>query len=167
MDDAVSRGETVLSEERARWVRNSFERQGLMRSIGASITALTAGRCAVELPFSPLVSQQHGFFHGGIVGAIADTAGGYAGLSVMADGLDVVTMEYKVNFLRPAIGERLVAIGTVLRAGRAVTVTRVDVFVTRGGERVLCAAMQQSLMAAQPTPSAEATEAKNGSGRSM
>jgi uncharacterized protein (TIGR00369 family) len=139
-----------LTEEKAEEVRASFARQGLMGTIGGKITALEKGRCVIELAFSPAVSQQHGFFHGGIVGAMADTAGGYAGLSVMPAASDVVTLEYKMNFLRPAAGEVLVAVGTVLRAGRAVTVTRADVFITSGGERRLCAAMQQSLMAAKP-----------------
>ena len=73
----------------------------------------------------------------------------------MPDAADVVTMEYKLNFLRPAIGELLVASGAVLRAGRTVTVTRVDVFIALGGERQLCAAMQQSLMAAPTAAKSE------------
>ena len=90
----------ALTEEKAREIRASFARQGLMQTIGAEITALAKGRCVIEMAFSPAVSQQHGFFHGGIVGALADTAGGYAALSVMAVAGDVVTLEYKMNFLR-------------------------------------------------------------------
>ncbi len=141
-----------LKEEQAQAVRASFARQGLMRTIGAQITALETGRCVIELAFSPEVSQQHGFFHGGIVGAMADSAGGYAAMSMMPAASDVVTLEYKMNFLRPAAGEVLIAIGTVLRAGRSVTVTRADVFIISGGERRLCAAMQQSIMAAPSKP---------------
>jgi uncharacterized protein (TIGR00369 family) len=127
-------------------VRESFARQGLMRAIGASLTDLAPGRCTIAVPFSDAVSQQQGFFHGGIIGAIADTAGGYAALSLLPPGSEVVTLEYKINFLRPAAGQRLVAEGSVLRAGRSVTVTRVDVFIEVDGERRLCASLQQSIM---------------------
>ena len=129
-------------------VRNSFARQGLMRGIGAMMTLVAPGHCTLELPFSDAVGQQQGFFHGGIVGALADTAGGYAAMTLLSLGSEVLTLEYKVNFLRPAAGERLLAEGTVLRAGRSVSVTRVDVRVLAGGQAVLCAALQQSIMRA-------------------
>ena len=131
-----------------REVRASFARQGLMRAIGAELTTLGPGRCPVQAAFSERVGQQHGFFHGGVIGAVADTAGGYAALSLLPVGSEVVTLEYKVNFLRPAVGERLMADAAVLRAGRSVTVTRVDVFVEARGRRSLCAALQQSIMRA-------------------
>jgi uncharacterized protein (TIGR00369 family) len=98
--------------------------------------------------FSERVGQQQGFFHGSVIGAVADTAGGYAALSLLPIGSEVVTLEYKVNFLRPAVGDRLMADASVLRAGRSVTVTRVDVFVEARGHRSLCAALQQSIMRA-------------------
>ena len=85
-----------------------------------------------------------------MIGAVADTAGGYATLTLLPLGSEVVTLEYKVNFLRPAAGERLLAEGSVLRAGRSVTVTRIDVFVEAQGRRTLCAAMQQSIVQAPP-----------------
>ena len=132
-------------------MRASFARQGLMRAIGAELATLGPGRCAVQVPFSEEVSQQHGFFHGGVIGAVADTAGGYAALSLLPVGSEVVTLEYKVNFLRPAAGDRLLAEGSVLRAGRSVTVTRVDVFVEAHGRKRLCAALQQSIVQA-PAP---------------
>ena len=112
------------------------------------LATLGPGRCTVEVPFSERVGQQQGFFHGGVIGAVADTAGGYAALSLLPVGSEVVTREYKINFLRPAAGDRLLAEGVVLRAGRSVTVTRVDVFVDAGGRRSLCAALQQSIMRA-------------------
>jgi uncharacterized protein (TIGR00369 family) len=129
-------------------VRASFARQGLMRGIGAALTTLAPGHCRIELPFSEGVGQQQGFFHGGIIGALADSAGGYAALTLFPLSSEVLTLEYKVSFLRPAEGERLVAGGTVLRAGRSVSVTRVDVHVLAGGQWTLCAALQQSLMRA-------------------
>ena len=138
---------TDLSDAKRREVEASFARQGLMRTIGAVLTEVAPGRCVIDLPFSDAVGQQQGFFHGGIIAAVGDNAGGYAALSLMPENSEVVTLEYKVNFLRPAAGERLVAEGTVLRAGRQVTVTRVDVLIVQGRRRVLCAALQQSLMA--------------------
>jgi uncharacterized protein (TIGR00369 family) len=145
-------GPEGLSAEKESEVRASFARQGLMRAIGAELASLGAGRCTVEVPFSGKVGQQQGFFHGGVIGAVGDTAGGYAAHSLLPVGSDVVTLEYKVNFLRPAAGDRLLAEGSVLRAGRSVTVTRVDVFVEAHGRRSLCAALQQSIMRA-PSPS--------------
>lgn len=139
-------GDAELSEKKQREVRAAFARQGLMRTLGAELTDVGPGRCTIELAYSEALSQHHGFLHGGIVGAIGDNAGGFAAATLMPDG-DVVTLEYKINFLRPAAGERLVAEGRVLRAGRQVTVTRVDLFMVQGQRRVLCAALQQSLMA--------------------
>jgi uncharacterized protein (TIGR00369 family) len=141
-------GPEGLSEEKESEVRASFARQGLMRAIGAELATLGPGRCTVEVAFSERVGQQQGFFHGGVIGAVADTAGGYAALSLLPVGSEVVTLEYKINFLRPAAGDRLLAEGSVLRAGRSVTVTRVDVFVEARGRRNLCAALQQSIMRA-------------------
>ena len=141
-----------LSAEKESEVRASFACQGLMRAIGAELAALGPGRCTVAVSFSEKVGQQHGFFHGGVIGAVADTAGGYAALSLLPAGSEVVTLEYKVNFLRPAAGDRLLAEGSVLRAGRSVTVTRADVFVVARGRRQLCAALQQSIVQASSPP---------------
>jgi uncharacterized protein (TIGR00369 family) len=138
----------ALSPAKEREVRESFERQGMLRALGAVMTDVRPGRCTLELPFSDAVAQQRGFFHGGAIGALADTAGGYAALTMLPEGADVLTLEYKVNFLRPAAGELLVAEGFVLRSGRTVSVVRVDVHAVSGGERKLCAAMQQSVATA-------------------
>jgi len=138
----------ALSAEKESEVRASFARQGLMRTIGAELAALGPGRCSIAVPFSENVGQQQGFFHGGVIGAAADSAGGYAALSLLPVGSEVVTLEYKINFLRPAAGDRLSAEASVLRAGRSVTVTRIDVFVEAGGKRSICAALQQSIMRA-------------------
>lgn len=138
----------ILAKAKESEVIASFSRQGLLRTIGAELTSLAAGRCVIALPFAESVGQQHGFFHGGVIGAIADTAGGYAALTLLPQGSEVLTLEYKVNFIRPAAGTRLVAEGIVLRAGRSVCVTRADVFVEQDGQRRLCAAIQQSMMRA-------------------
>lgn len=126
----------------------SFARQGLLRTLGAELTSLAPGRCVIALPFSEEVGQQQGYFHGGVIGAIADTAGGYAALTLLPLGSEVLTLEYKINFIRPAAGDRLVAEGMVLRAGRSICVTRVDAFVEQDRKRALCAALQQSMMRA-------------------
>ncbi len=137
----------ALTQEVTAAARSVFDRQGLMREFGAAITVLAAGCCVIELPFSERVGQQSGFFHGGAIGAVADTAGGCAAFTLFPPGGDPVTVEYKINFLRPAKGERIVAEGTVVRAGRSVSVSRVDVFVESPGKaRELCAVLQQSVM---------------------
>ena len=131
-----------VSAERRDSIEASFERQGFLHVLGAHIARLEPGRCVIELPFGKAVSQQHGFFHGGVVGALADVAGGYAAMTMVDPGRDVLSLEYKINFLRPATGAMLTAHGEVLRAGRTVIVTRVDVLDVEGR---LCAAMQQSI----------------------
>lgn len=142
-------GGSGLPGDREDWVRASFSRQGFLQGFGARIVELAPGRCEIEMPFSDAVTQQQGFFHGGAIGALADSAGGYAAMTLAPEGAEVLTLEYKINFLRPASGDALVAIGEVLRAGRSVIVTRVDVYVRRGHQRRHCAAVQQSIAPAK------------------
>lgn len=115
-------------------VQASFARQGLLRTFGATLSDLSPGRAVLNVPYTDAVNQQQGFFHGAVMGAIADSAGGYASLSLMAAGSEVVTVEYKINFLKPAIGQVLVATGEVLRAGRSITVAHVDLTVAGEGD---------------------------------
>ena len=110
-----------------RVVRNSFARQGFLIGLGARLSRVEPGNVAINLPVSGRVGQQEGSVHGGAIGAIGDSAGGYAALSLMPAGSEVVTVEYKINFVRPAIGTELEAVGRVLRAGRSLTVCHVDV----------------------------------------
>lgn len=131
-------------------VRSSFDRQPAMKLIGAQLTDIAPGRCIIRLPFRGDLTQQHGFFHGGIVGTIGDSAGGYAAYSLMPAGSEVVTVEFKLNMVAPARGDMLEAIGTVLRPGRTLTVARTDVFALDGTLRVLCGAAQQTLMQVRP-----------------
>lgn len=141
-----------ISDARRQEIEDSFSRQGFLRNFGARLAALEPGRCVIELPFGDVVSQQQGLFHGGAIGAVADSAGGYAAMTRLPEAGDVVTLEYKINFLRPAAGELIIATGTVLRAGRSVVVTRVDVHARKDGRDVLCAAIQQSVMVAPVKP---------------
>ena len=127
-------------------VRKSFDAQGIMDHIGATLTLIEPGVCEIELPYSDAVSQQHGFFHGGVIGTIADSAGGYAAFGLMDAEDGILTVEYKLNLMAPAAGDLLVARGQVVRAGRTLTGARAEVGVVKNGVEVACAAMQQTLM---------------------
>jgi len=127
-------------------VRGSFARQKVMRLIGAEMGTLSPGHCEIRLPFRDDLTQQNGYFHAGITAAIVDSAGGYAGLTVMSAGADVLTVEFKLNLLAPADGDILVAEGQVLKSGRNLVITRGEVYAIRGGKAVHCATMQQTLM---------------------
>ncbi len=126
-------------------VQKSFARQGVMVFMGATLPVVEPGYCEIHLPFKTELSQQHGFFHGGVIGTIADSAAGYAGYSLMAADAGVLTVEYKMNIVAPGDGELLIAEGTVIKPGRTVTVTKADVFVIKEGRRKLCATMLQTL----------------------
>lgn len=137
-------------------VRASFARQGAMHTIGATMTAVEPGYCAIELRPAPAVAQQHGYVHAGIVAAIVDSAGGYAGFTLFPADASVLTVEFKLNLLAPAQGERLVAEGFVVRNGRTLTITRGEVHGIERGRRTLVALMQQTLMTMHGRPDAAA-----------
>ncbi|MER1968922.1 PaaI family thioesterase [Castellaniella sp. GW247-6E4] len=130
-------------------VRASFERQNAMRLIRASLPVVEHGRAEIHLPHWDGIEQQHGFVHGGVIGMIADSAAGYAAMSVVPDGASVLTVEYKMNLVAPAIGERLIARGWVVRPGKTLIVTQAEVFAIDDGHETLCAIMQQTIMALQ------------------
>ena len=115
-------------------VRDSFARQTLMATIGAVLTRVAPGEVTIELPHRDGFAQQNGFLHAGIVTAIADTACGYAALTLMPEGMEVLSVEFKLNLLAPATGRRFVATATVLRPGRTLTVVRADV---HAGEKLI------------------------------
>ncbi|HLS86041.1 MAG TPA: PaaI family thioesterase [Burkholderiales bacterium] len=129
-------------------IRASFGRQQAMALIGASLAAVSAGHVEVTLPFRDAITQQKGFVHGGIIGMIADSACGYAAYSLMPASASLVTVEYKINILAPAVGD-LVAVGDVVKPGRTLTVARAEVY-ARDGKHV--ATMQQTLMMLADTP---------------
>ena len=129
-------------------IRASFQRQKAMELIGASLGKVEAGRVEVTLPWRDDLTQQKGFIHGGIIGMIADTACGYAAYSLMPADSSLVTVEYKINILAPALGA-LVARGEVIRAGRTLTITRGEVY-AQDGKHI--ATMQQTLMMLANTP---------------
>jgi len=127
-------------------VRESFARQGLMKHLGAELAILRAGQAEVHVPFQKEVTQQHGYFHAGVSGAIADTACGYAAYTLMPADSSVPTVEFKMNLLAPADGEKLVARARVLRSGRTLKICVADVFVQRNGAEIHCATMLATIM---------------------
>ena len=127
--------------------RASFARQGAMTLIGAVLEKVEPGHVEISLAFRPELSQQHGFFHAGIVSTIADSAGGYAGFTLFAADAAVLTVEFKINLLAAADGERVEAVGEVIRSGRTLTVCRIDTFVVKDGKRSHCATGLQTLIA--------------------
>lgn len=128
-------------------IEASFLRQGLMQHLGARLVAVSPGECEVVLPHSERVTQQQGGFHGGAMGALADIAGGYAALTQLPDDAEVVTVEYKVNFLASFTSGELRAVGRVAKAGKRIIVTTAEVtHVDASGKVTACALMQQTLM---------------------
>ena len=127
-------------------VRDSFSRQAAMHTLGAVLGRVAPGEVEIEMPYRADLAQQHGYMHGGIITAILDSACGYAALSLSATDTAVLTVEYKVNFIAPAKGERFVARGEVLRPGATVTVCKGDVVAIEDGEEKLVTTMLTTLM---------------------
>ncbi len=109
-------------------IRQSFARQGLMRTLGATLESIESGTVTIACPFDERLTQQHGLLHGGVLASLADVACGYAALTMMADDREVLTVEFKINFLKPAKADRLIAVGRVIQAGRTLTVCEGSVF---------------------------------------
>ncbi|VVD98048.1 thioesterase [Pandoraea commovens] len=135
-------------------IRASFDKQGVMTHWGAQLTHISDGFCEISLPFSDKVNQQLGYFHGGVIGAIADSAGGYAGYTRISPDQELVTAEYKLNILAPGKGDTLVGRGQVVKSGRTLIVATAELFAIDNGKWTLCALMQQTLFVLAPNPSA-------------
>lgn len=127
-------------------VRASFDRQNAMELIQATLPVVEHGCTEIHLPHWDGVEQQHGFVHGGVVGMIADSAAGYAAMTMVPASASVLTVEFKMNLLAPADGEKLIARGQVVRPGRTLIVTKAEVFAIKDGKESLCALMQQTIM---------------------
>jgi uncharacterized protein (TIGR00369 family) len=127
-------------------IQASFSKQGLMTSLGASLVHVAPGAVEIALPASPSVSQQHGFVHAGALAAIADTAAGYAALSLVPAGVGVLTTEFKINLVAPAKGERVIARGRVVKAGRTLTLAQTEVFAESAAGEKLVALLTATLM---------------------
>lgn len=133
----------------AQWeakVRESFGQQQVMAFLGATLGEIRPGYCEIRLPCRNELTQQHGFIQAGIVSSIADNAGGYAGFSLMPVNASVLAVEFKINFLAPADGDYLIAVGEVLKPGKTLFITRAEVYAIKNGVTTHCAAMQQTLM---------------------
>ena len=136
----------------AQRVRSSFARQGAMTLIGAAMTELAPGYCAIAIQPHPEILQQHGYVHAGIVATLVDSAGGFAGFTLFPSDSSVLTVEFKLNLLAPATGDRLVAEGFVVKPGRTLVITRGEVHAEKGGQRTLVAMMQQTLIVMHGKP---------------
>jgi uncharacterized protein (TIGR00369 family) len=125
----------------AQRVRDSFAQQRVMQLIGASLERVEAGLVAIRLPYRADLTQQHGHIHAGIITTIADSACGYAAYTLMPEGSNVLSVEFKVNLVRPAAGPEFVAEAQVLKAGKPLTVVRCDVHSIDGSSKTLVATM--------------------------
>lgn len=140
-------------------IRDSFNRQPAMHLIGAVLTTVKPGLCEVEMPRKTEVTQQHGFVHGGIVGMIADSAAGYAAYSLFPADATVLTVEYKMNLMAPADGDRMLARAQVTRHGRTLTIVAFDVFAEKSGKMLHCATGLATMMCMLGRPDAPRTAA--------
>ena len=127
-------------------VRHSFAQQSIMNLIGASLTLVESGVVEITLPYRKDLTQQNGYLHAGVVTTIADSACGYAAFTLMPAGTGVLSVEFKVNLLRPARGETFLSRAEVIKAGRTLTVVRADVFAITDDSRKLIATMQGTMM---------------------
>lgn len=133
-------------------VRASFARQGLMTSIGARIVTILPGEVEIEVAWREEVTQQQGFVHGAVIAAIVDTACGYASFTLMPPHVEVLTVEFKINFIAPAVGDRVIARGRVTKAGKTLTVCTGDAYAVKDGKEKLVATMQATMMTVKQNP---------------
>jgi uncharacterized protein (TIGR00369 family) len=131
--------------------RAAFARQGFMRSLGAHLAELAPGRCVIACAFRDDLTQHHGLFHAGVLTTLADNACGFAAMSLLPPGGEVLSVEFKVSFMRPGAGVAAIARGEVLKPGRRLSFCRADVHMQQAdGREVLAATMLATMMAAEP-----------------
>ena len=135
-----------LDPEFAQRIREGFAQQRVMALIGASLVHVEPGECSIELPYREDLTQHHGYFHAGITATLADTAGGYAAYSLFPPRSNVLSVEFKINLIAPANGEKITAHARVVKHGRTLTICEFDVFVLRDGEQTRCAIGLQTVM---------------------
>jgi uncharacterized protein (TIGR00369 family) len=131
-------------------VRESFGRQAFMSTIGAELASVTPGAVEIRVPFGRHLTQQNDFLHAGVIASILDSACGYAALSVAPENAEVLSVEFKVNLLAPAVGESFIARAQVKRAGKTLTVCTADAFTLNQGNEKLVATMQATIMNMTP-----------------
>ena len=142
----------MLDHEYERRVRASFAHQGLMKHLGAELSALHPGAVEIRVRYRPELTQQHSYFHAGVSGAIADSACGYAAYTLMPRNSSVLTVEYKMNLLAPAEGEELIARARVVRSGKTLKICAADVYARKNGLETHCATMLSTVMCLQGKP---------------
>ena len=135
-----------LDDEIARGIQENFASQALLIRLGAELTHVALGCVKIEVPITEAVFNQHGFAHAGLAFTIGDTAGGYAAMSYCEAGADVMTVEFKVNFLAPGVGQRLKAVGQVIRPGKRISVVASNIFVLNGDSETKIAVMQGTML---------------------
>lgn len=135
--------------------KESFDRQGLMTLFGAELVEAEDGRAVIEVPYRDDLTQQHGYFHGGVVTAIADTACGYAAYTMMPENASVLTVEFKINLVNPAAGDRLRAEAEVRKGGRTLVVVGARVKVVRNEKEVVCGEMLGTFIVLRNTSDVE------------
>ena len=145
----MSEIDNLVSSTLQQRIQSSFARQRAMQTIGATLGKVSSGEVHIGLPFSPGLTQQHGYIHAGIITTIVDSACGYAAYTLMPENMTVLSVEYKVNFLAPATGESFLAIGKVIKAGRTLTVCSGEVFACENGAEKLIVLMQATMMAVE------------------
>lgn len=138
-------------------VRRAFDGQPFMHFIGAEMTDLAPGTCEISLPWRADLTQHDGFFHGGVVGAIADNACGFASYTVAAADQSILTVEYKLNLVSPGVGEVLAARGRIVKPGRRLVIAQADVFALKEGREKLVATSLSTLMLLNPSERGERT----------
>lgn len=142
----TAKGFIARSPDFAQRVRDSFDRQGAMRHVGAQMTEVRPGHVEIHIALRPELTQQHGFMHGGILALGLDAACGYAAFSLMPSDSGVLTIEFKTNFVAPARGQRVRMVGDVVKPGRTITVVEGRAFVQDGAQETLCATMVATMM---------------------
>jgi uncharacterized protein (TIGR00369 family) len=151
LEDGRRIGGAVAEPEYVGRVRRSFERQKVMALLGARLLTVQEGAVEIELPYRGDLVQQDGYLHAGVVTTVVDSAGGYAAYTLMPEGSSVLSVEFKVNFLAPARGDRFVGRGTVIKAGRTLTVCGLEVTAFDKGKATICAVGTQTLMCLRDT----------------
>ncbi|MES2535766.1 MAG: PaaI family thioesterase [Pseudomonadota bacterium] len=134
-----------ISGEVLALAQHSFRLQGALAAWGARLTLGVPGESEIMVPMSAAVTQQHGFFHGGVIGTVADSAGGYAANTLLMPTHECVTAEYKINIVAPGIGSALIGRGKVVKSGKTLVVASAEIFTVNNGVEKLCAIMQQTL----------------------
>ena len=142
----------MIAPEIVERVKASFDRQTFMQTIGARLISVDPGEVVIEWAYSRELTQQHGFLHAGVVAAVADSACGYAALTMMSRDAAVMSVEFKVNLMKPAAGETFRAIGKVIRSGRTLSVCSAEVHAYSSGKDSTIALMQGTMMAVRDTP---------------